>query len=155
MSGWVAWLVFGMRCAIWKIVLADIEKKFSETTKRPTIYNLFKFVRQTDRETDRQMCRFTDSQTDIWTDIQSDRHTDIQTVEQTVNTAKDRQSEARAMVQWLRQTAHDQEVVGLNFGTVYWTNVSDASYYIHKIIKNKGCQMGHIKKNLKKDRESD
>ncbi len=30
-----------------------------------------------------------------------------------------------AMVQWLRQMAHDQEVVGSNPGTVYWMDVSD------------------------------
>jgi hypothetical protein len=35
------------------------------------------------------------------------------------------------MVYWLRQMAHDQEVVGLNPSTVYWMDVSDdASYYI-------------------------
>jgi hypothetical protein len=30
-----------------------------------------------------------------------------------------------AMVQWLRQKAHDQEVVGSNPGIVYWMDVSD------------------------------
>jgi hypothetical protein len=34
------------------------------------------------------------------------------------------------MVKWLRQMAHDQEVVGSNPGTIYWMDVSDdASYY--------------------------
>jgi hypothetical protein len=28
------------------------------------------------------------------------------------------------LVKWLRQTAHDQEVVGSNPGTVYWMDVS-------------------------------
>jgi hypothetical protein len=42
--------------------------------------------------------------------------------------------------------AHDQEVVGSNPGTVYWMDVSDASYYI-KIQENKGSQMGQTKKN--------
>ena len=35
----------------------------------------------------------------------------------------------RAMVRWLRQTANDQDVVGLNLDTIYWMGVSDASYY--------------------------
>ena len=35
--------------------------------------------------------------------------------------------------QWLRQTAHDKEVVGLYPGTLYWMNVNnDASYYIKR-----------------------
>jgi hypothetical protein len=35
------------------------------------------------------------------------------------------------MVLWLRQMAHDQEVLGSSPGTVYWIDVSDdASYYI-------------------------
>ena len=38
---------------------------------------------------------------------------------------------ARAMVHWLRQTAHDQEIVGSNPGTVYWMDVNDARYYIN------------------------
>jgi hypothetical protein len=29
--------------------------------------------------------------------------------------------------------AHDQEVMGSNTGTVYWMDVSDASYYIKKM----------------------
>jgi hypothetical protein len=66
-------------------------------------------------------------------------------------TCKDKQKylcKARAMVlvvKWLRQMAHNQEVVGLNPGTVYWMDVSDANYYIHKNNKNKGSSMGHIK----------
>jgi hypothetical protein len=46
--------------------------------------------------------------------------------------------------------AHDQEIVGSNPGTVYWMDVSDASYYIVEILKNKGSQMGHTKKIFKK-----
>jgi hypothetical protein len=46
--------------------------------------------------------------------------------------------------------AHDREVVGLNPGTVYWMDVSNASYNIHKYNKNKGSQMGRTKKVLKK-----
>ncbi len=49
------------------------------------------------------------------------------------------------------QKTHDQEFVGLNPGTVYMMDVSDASYYIHKNNKNKGSRMGHTnKKYLKK-----
>jgi hypothetical protein len=29
------------------------------------------------------------------------------------------------MIYWLRQMAHDQEVVGSHPGTVYWMDVSD------------------------------
>jgi hypothetical protein len=49
---------------------------------------------------------------------------------------------------WLRQTAHDLEVVGSNPGTVYWMDVSDASYYINtqENNENKGSQMWHTKK---------
>jgi hypothetical protein len=36
--------------------------------------------------------------------------------------------------------------VGLNPGTVFWTDVSDASYYIHENNKNKGSQKGHNNK---------
>ena len=59
---------------------------------------------------------------------------------------------ARAMLYWLRQTAHDQEVLGSNPSTIYWMNVSDASYYknIHENNKNKGSRMGHTKKIIKK-----
>jgi hypothetical protein len=42
--------------------------------------------------------------------------------------------------------AHDQEIVGSNPGTVYWMDVSNASYYIIENIENKGSQMGHTKK---------
>jgi hypothetical protein len=45
--------------------------------------------------------------------------------------------------------AHDQGVVGLNPGTVYWMDVSDASYYIQDNKENKGRRMGHTKKKLK------
>ena len=46
--------------------------------------------------------------------------------------------------------AHDQEVVGSNSDTVYWMDVSVASYYIIEKYRNKGSQMGHTKKNIKK-----
>ena len=46
--------------------------------------------------------------------------------------------------------AHDQEVVGSNPDTVYWMDVSVASYYIIEKYRNKGSQMGHTKKILKK-----
>jgi hypothetical protein len=46
--------------------------------------------------------------------------------------------------------AHDQEVVGSNPGTVYWMDVSDASYYIQENNENKGSRMGHTKKIIKK-----
>jgi hypothetical protein len=45
--------------------------------------------------------------------------------------------------------AHDQEIVGSNHGTVYWMDVSNASYYIQEKMKNKGSQMGHTKKIFK------
>jgi hypothetical protein len=45
------------------------------------------------------------------------------------------------MFLWLGQTAHDQEVVGLNRGTVYWMDVSVASYYIKEKYGNKCSQM--------------
>jgi hypothetical protein len=48
------------------------------------------------------------------------------------------------------QTAHDQEVLGSNPGTVYWMDVSDASCYIQENIENKGSQMRHTKKVIKK-----
>jgi hypothetical protein len=35
----------------------------------------------------------------------------------------------------LRQTAHDQEVVGFNPSTLYWRDVSDASFYINSYTK--------------------
>ncbi len=38
--------------------------------------------------------------------------------------------------------AHDQEVVGSNPGTVFWMDVSDASYYIHDNNKNKDTKCG-------------
>ena len=60
---------------------------------------------------------------------------------------------ARAMVYWLRQTAHDQEVMGLNPGTVYWMDVSNASYYIQtiKILRIKVAKWGAPKKYLQKN----
>ena len=41
----------------------------------------------------------------------------------------------RAIVQWLRLMAHNQEVVGSNPGTIYWMAVNNASYFIK--VKNK------------------
>jgi hypothetical protein len=55
------------------------------------------------------------------------------------------------MIEWLRQTNHDEEVVSSNPGTVYWMDVSDATYNIniHKNNENNGSQIGHtLKKNL-------
>ncbi len=48
----------------------------------------------------------------------------------------------------VKAATHDQEVVGLNPGTLYWMDASIASYYIHKKMKIKGSQMGHTKKLL-------
>jgi hypothetical protein len=42
-------------------------------------------------------------------------------------------------------------IVGSNPGTVYWMDVSDASYYIQENNENKGSRMGHTKKILKKN----
>ncbi len=48
--------------------------------------------------------------------------------------------------------AHDQEVVGSNPDTVYWMDVSSASYYINpKIMKIKVAEWGTPKKKLKKN----
>jgi hypothetical protein len=44
------------------------------------------------------------------------------------------------MVLWLRQMAHDQEVVGSNPGNVYWM---DVSYYIEE-NGIKGSQIGNM-----------
>ena len=47
-------------------------------------------------------------------------------------------------------TTHIQEDMGSN-PTVYWMDVSDASYYIFiEKKKNKGSQMGHTKKIFEK-----
>jgi hypothetical protein len=43
--------------------------------------------------------------------------------------------------------AHDQEVVGSNRNTLYWMDISIASYYIIE-NGNKGSQMGQTKKNI-------
>ncbi len=40
-----------------------------------------------------------------------------------------------AMVKWLRQTAHNQEVVILKPDTVYWMDVSNASYYSQTCVQ--------------------
>jgi hypothetical protein len=46
--------------------------------------------------------------------------------------------------------AHDQEVEGSNPDTIYWKDVSVASYYIIAKYGNKNSQMGHTnKKNSK------
>jgi len=57
------------------------------------------------------------------------------------------------MVQWLRQTTYDQEVLSSNPGTVYWMDVSDASYYIQtneKLTKIKVAKWGTPKKKILK-----
>ncbi len=46
--------------------------------------------------------------------------------------------------------AHDQEIMGSNPGTVYWMDVSDASYYIIEKLKIKVAKWGTPKKYLKK-----
>jgi hypothetical protein len=46
--------------------------------------------------------------------------------------------------------AHDQEIVGSNTVTVYWMDVSDASYYIEEKLKIKVAKWGTPKKYLKK-----
>jgi hypothetical protein len=59
---------------------------------------------------------------------------------------------AKAMVLWLRQMDHDQEAVGLKPGTVYWMDVSKASYYIQENNKNKVTSgMGLTKKKYLKN----
>jgi hypothetical protein len=42
--------------------------------------------------------------------------------------------------------AHDQEILGSNPGTVYWMDVSDASYYIKEKLKIKVAKWGTPKK---------
>jgi hypothetical protein len=44
--------------------------------------------------------------------------------------------------------AHDQEIVGSNPVTVYWMDVSDASYYIEEKLKIKVTKWGTPKKYL-------
>ncbi len=47
--------------------------------------------------------------------------------------------------------AHDQEVMGSSTGTVYWMDVSDASYYIKKMeikVAKKGTPKIICKKKL-------
>ena len=46
--------------------------------------------------------------------------------------------------------AHDQEIVGLNPGTVYWMDVSNASYYIKEQLKIKVGKLGTPNKYNKK-----
>ncbi len=46
---------------------------------------------------------------------------------------------------------HDQEVVGSNPGTVYWMDVSVASYYIKEKLKIKVAKWGTPKKYLIKN----
>jgi hypothetical protein len=56
------------------------------------------------------------------------------------------------------ESTHDQEIVGLNPSTVYWIDVSDASYHIHENKENKGSQIGHTKKiflKSKRDRQGE
>ncbi len=56
------------------------------------------------------------------------------------------------MAQSKKQRTHEKEVVGWNLGTIYWMGVSDASYYIHKIMKIKVAEWGKTKKNIKKSK---
>ncbi len=49
--------------------------------------------------------------------------------------------------------AHDQEVVSSNPGTVYWMDVSDASYYIQENTKIKVAKWGTPKKYNKKKKK--
>jgi hypothetical protein len=39
---------------------------------------------------------------------------------------------------------------GRGFEPQHWIDVTNASYYIHKNNENKGSQMGHTKKKVKK-----
>ncbi len=57
-----------------------------------------------------------------------------------------------AVVQWLRQMAHDQEIVNSNPGTVYWIDISNASYYIKEKLKIKVAKWGTLK-NIKKKKK--
>jgi hypothetical protein len=46
------------------------------------------------------------------------------------------------MVWWLRQMAHDQEVVGSNPSTIYWMDVSDLlAITLKRKIENKSTQV--------------
>jgi hypothetical protein len=45
---------------------------------------------------------------------------------------------------------HDQEVVGSNPGTLYWMDLSVASYYIKEKLKIKVAKWGTPKKYFKK-----
>jgi Rad3-related DNA helicase len=47
--------------------------------------------------------------------------------------------------------AHDQEIVGSNPGTVYWMDVSNASYYIKEKLIIKVAKWGTPKKYFKKE----
>jgi hypothetical protein len=44
--------------------------------------------------------------------------------------------------------AHDQEVVSSNPGTVYWMDVSDASYYVIKKMEIKVAKWGKLPNSL-------
>jgi hypothetical protein len=55
------------------------------------------------------------------------------------------------VVYWSRQMAHDQEIVGSNPSTVYWMDVSNASYYIKEKLKIKDAKWGTPTKYLKKE----
>ncbi len=53
------------------------------------------------------------------------------------------------MVQWLKQMAHYQEIMGSNPGTLYWMDVSkNASYFIPEKLKTKVAKWG-AQKNFK------
>jgi hypothetical protein len=45
--------------------------------------------------------------------------------------------------------AHDQEIMSSNPGTLYWMDVSDASYYIIEKLKIKFAKWGTPKKYFK------
>jgi hypothetical protein len=60
-----------------------------------------------------------------------------------------------SIAEWLRQMAHDQEVMGSNPGTVYWIDVGNGSYYIiRKIMKIKIAQKILKKKKFQPERRS-
>ena len=49
-----------------------------------------------------------------------------------------------------KEVVGSKEIVGSNPGTVYWMDISNTSYYMHKNNENKGSQMGHTKKYLER-----
>jgi hypothetical protein len=85
--------------------------------------------------------RYKDRKREIDKEKQRERETDRQT-----EIEKERVGVSHGLVVKAERT-HDQGIVSSNPGTVYWMDISDASYHIHK---NKGSQMGHTKKIIKK-----